>query len=736
MRTLYSLFLFLAPAAVFALECMPTTLSIQSSFNSGGPAFLNWTLVDADGTTEGNGMAQFNAETTSSLADVCLSAGCYVFTAVTGDPIQPFSVFLGIDAQGGFANEYDIEVSGSTMIVTFCLVENGPCTLEAEVVDTGTCWLIAVQITDANPNATFSWFINNQLIEVDNVNNVLNYEAPAPGSYEVCIAYETPDCPEGVVWCETVEVTQQCFDDAICPIIFDYSIDGCDVLLYLSGASFGDTFFYVNNEQVNNGESIFTYTLPYESSGVSISYEFCAEYVGGGICAGETWCFTQLVNSCVDCGIAIDYEEDECGEFVFTATVPSGWQDVVWTQNGESFGLLSWVQQLALEDGSHEICATFETPSCGLVQACVTVIVSCNSGGDPCDVTYEVNQTGCGEYTATLTQAPQGVPVYLFYLGQPILFMNDQVVLDIEVSEEYELCLFLESDACPEGVYECEDVFLFGCECPDELNFDLNDCVCDFSLSGLLSGSGATWTVNGLAVGGTSWDLTYEFATDGMYEVCATSTNVACQNFTLCVTVEVNNCSTCSPLELEVTGNPGALTSELILQAFLSNLNIDAEFDVLYTELTGALGIQTCLPDGCYELDLTLPEAFLDGLEVTVSVDNQIVIEHTFDAESPTLNGAIGINDEDCGTGVNNASSGSLMKVYPVPANALVTVELPVSGQIHVDVFDLAGRMVHNESPYVNERFMIDVTAFATGLYILQVLTEEGHFSARIQVNR
>ncbi len=53
-------------------------------------------------------------------------------------------------------------------------------------------------------------------------------------------------------------------------------------------------------------------------------------------------CETVEMTACGDnCGMTLTYDQVNCGEFSFEVDVPSGWQDIFWTINGELQGRLS-----------------------------------------------------------------------------------------------------------------------------------------------------------------------------------------------------------------------------------------------------------------------------------------------------------------------------------------------------------------------------------------------------------
>lgn len=56
----------------------------------------------------------------------------------------------------------------------------------------------------------YGWLINDEFIENEGISasgdNVLNYTFTESGTYVICIATETPECPAGAEFCKTIEV--------------------------------------------------------------------------------------------------------------------------------------------------------------------------------------------------------------------------------------------------------------------------------------------------------------------------------------------------------------------------------------------------------------------------------------------------------------------------------------------------------------------------------------------------
>lgn len=644
MRSLYLLVLSAFSLGMDAQVCLPTSFVLSTSIGSNGTLFMEWVLSDADGMGIGAGGNQFNVEVTSVPFSGCLLPGCYQLVAVADGMTPLINTFLSVEISNGFVSVYESTVNGNTYTVDFCVVENSDCVLDVTVAESPDCNVINLVANNFNPNAQLSWSVNGQPVTAS---VGFSYEATEPGDYEICVGYETPDCPQGVFWCETFTVTPGCLEG-------------------------------------------------------------------------------------IDCGLSLATQQADCGNFSVVATVPSGWQNVSWTLNGAPLNGLVWNQEFDLPDGEYVICASFDSPTCGFVSECITVVVDCNP--NPCLLEYALTQSGCGEYTVEVIQAPQGIDVYLFWLGDVLLLENGSASFAVDVTEVYEVCLFFESNDCPEGIFECVEQVFFGCECPNEIIATVDGCLGQFELDGVLTGLGAEFFVNGLFVGDdTNWEFAYEFATNGVYEVCAVSNNAACANFALCTEVEITDCVSCTNVFIEVIANPSAIEEALLLQALLEGIALDAEIEVLFFELEASLGIGVCLPDGCYELNADLPG--IPSLDIAVTVDDEVVFEHSFSAANPSVSLEFGINDPNCGSGVGEYTATSI-RAYPVPAAQNVTLEWPFNGQTALAVYDMTGRVVGAQQVVVNGRFVLDVSGFADGVYLVQAAGEFGLYSGRIQVSR
>ncbi len=735
MRTLFLSLLLLAAGALSAQDCFQTSLTLSSSFSSGGPSFINWQLFNDEDAEISSGIMQFNAQTTSGTFNDCLQAGCYTFIGTSSMAIESFTTFLNVQPSGGYVNIYENEWIDGVMYVYFCIVENGDCNLEVGVSLGGACNEIHLEAVEFNQFAQIYWSVNGVELEGD---IAATFTATEPGSYFICAAYETPDCPEGVVWCETFIVDAACFDEpADCTLEFSIAVDGCEAMFGIEGNDDYLVFFFVDDILVSEGQDVFSFELPTAQAGVGVNYSFCAEVIGDGPCNGTVWCETITVTSCVDCSIEINYEETECGEFIFTADVPNGWQDVHWTVNEQPQPGLVWMQQLTLEDGVYEICAWYEMPACGLVEQCVTVVVDC--GADDCPLNLEVNQPDlCGNAVFTALGQPDGASIQ-WYINDSFSGVGDSFEYIPVSSGDVVICAGYETPECPQGVFVCETLIYssdcFENECPFSFEPVAFGCNAFLYLSGA-SPEGLIYSVNDVVVAENEMGIDYNFGGNGVFLVCAEVTQGLCAGEVFCETIVIDDCDECIELTILIENNIANLPDEMIIDALLNYIEIFADFDVVFsTSVDGGWSITACLPAACYECEIGLPEFPFSDYQVDFIVEGAAVYQYTVSAAEPshTFDLAVG---EDCTVNVLDIASSPVVHAYPNPANEHVTVFVDGAGVYAYSLFDLTGRMVAAGSLFAGVPNVIGLSALPAGVYLLDLDGVHAPMRTRIIVAR
>lgn len=735
MRSLLLALLFVAAPPLFSQDCFPTPMTISSSVGSGGPTFLSWQLLDDEGGDSGSGMAQFNLQTTSVTQFGCLQPGCYTFTGTYNDDIVPFSTFLNVQPEGGYVNVFDIFWEGPQMIVEFCIVANGECELDVQEIASTACNEIVLEAVNYNENAQLVWSVNGVPQDAE---DLLTFGATEPGTFLIEAAYETPDCPQGVFWSGTFVIDETCFETpGACTLEFTAVADDCLATLEVTGNEGYIVQFFVNDVLVSEGQDLLFFELPDQPIGIGVNYTFCVVIVGDGPCAGTEWCETIALTSCLDCGIYLNYEETECGQFTFTSDVPSGWQDVHWTVNEQPQPGLVWQQNLELATGEYTVCAWFDSPSCGAAEQCVTIIVDCEQA--TCALELATAQGDpCGNVQFTALNYPGGAVVEWFindsYAGQGASFEYVPVA-----SGEVEVCAAYETPECSQGAFACTTLSYaedcFENECPFNFEVATSGCSAFLYLSGA-SPDGLIYSVTNEVVAENVMGIDHNFGGNGEFEVCAEVTQGLCAGEIFCQTVLIDDCDECIELTILIENNSNNLPDEMIIDALLNYIEIFAGFDVVFTVVAdGAWGITACLPAACYECQIGLPEFPFSDYQIDFIVADEVVYEYTVSAAVPTHTFDLSVG-EDCTTGVAERDLDPIVNVYPNPANEQVTIAVDGEGVYAYSLFDLAGRMVANGSLTAGAPNMLRLSALPAGVYLLDLSGGAAPLRTRIIVTR
>lgn len=231
---------------------------------------------------------------------------------------------------------------------------------------------------------SYSWFVEDQFIENDGTDNqgdnILIRNFDLPGTYEVCIKTETPDCPEGVEFCKTVAVA------TFCPELFFEFEQEPETLRYSFVSDFEGineiTYqWFIDNEPVEedggaDGDNMFFSEL---SPGVHLvciktttpscpeGVEFCKEINVAPICPDLFFTIAQEGNTTNYNFIA---------EFADIANTTYEWiinENVIEPDGGAGADNTLFFQ---FDPGTYQICIASETPTCpNGTQFCETLVI-------------------------------------------------------------------------------------------------------------------------------------------------------------------------------------------------------------------------------------------------------------------------------------------------------------------------------------------------------------------------
>jgi Secretion system C-terminal sorting domain len=87
-------------------------------------------------------------------------------------------------------------------------------------------------------------------------------------------------------------------------------------------------------------------------------------------------------------------------------------------------------------------------------------------------------------------------------------------------------------------------------------------------------------------------------------------------------------------------------------------------------------------------------------------------------------------------TGIINNSNDVDLLVYPIPASDRIYVEMSEEKVDSFEIYDLSGRMCLNQNNVITGRSEIDLKSLESGIYMLNVKTNSGVHTKRIQIQK
>jgi Leucine-rich repeat (LRR) protein len=141
------------------------------------------------------------------------------------------------------------------------------------------------------------------------------------------------------------------------------------------------------------------------------------------------------------------------------------------------------------------------------------------------------------------------------------------------------------------------------------------------------------------------------------------------------------------------------------------------------------------------ELIFESPEADTLFLENITYSDTGVYICHAQNSLLNLLNLHRNLVHITIDTGTNIAVINNLQKyiaIYPNPASEEICIEIPdLPGPVEIRIFDMGGKCMM-EQPYSrinNSPFVTDIKVLKTGIYLLQVKTENSNFATKLIIN-
>ncbi len=234
----------------------------------------------------------------------------------------------------------------------------------------------------------FQWLINDQEVQSNGVDQSYSERLKLCNIYEVCLKVATENCPEGVTYCETIDLS--CEEE--CPeVSFEIEQDGNSF-----GYNFYPSFFegiddptttleWYDNEVYLGKSSEFPHNNPFYTQLEQGSYLICLVVKTKNCPEGRKWCkLLQVGDPVISCP-ELSFEIEQQGDSNTYMFFPGNFEGVNsyvsdWLVNGDYVGSSSGQQDpLSYEfnAGRYEVCLLFETPQCPEgIKKCVVVEIT------------------------------------------------------------------------------------------------------------------------------------------------------------------------------------------------------------------------------------------------------------------------------------------------------------------------------------------------------------------------
>jgi PKD repeat protein len=554
------------------------------------------------------------------------------------------------------------------------------CTLDVALVSS-QCGSYLWEAYNYPDGAQIHWEIDEQYVEVG---NLFDWTFLDSGEHTLCVYYETPDCPNGVFWCETYAV-ELCGND--CPEEIYMAQNGdCGCYQFEIG-SFAEgeevDWDFGDGTTVTGGHFI---EHCYEDNG---EYIVTAWYTSNS-CEGMLYTLGMADVDCGegDCDLSVSFDQVDNNSFVFYADAPDGVS--VWWDMGNGNEETGFVVDQSYDIGWFTVCAFYESPDCPEgTTVCVDIYVEDEGGDCPQDI-YMAAQGDCGCYVFEIGSFAEGENVSWDFGDGTYLEGGHFAQHCYEDDGFYVVTAWYESNACAGALYTL-GVAQVDCveeNCPDSVWMNEgNNCGCyAFEIGSFAEGEVVVWNFgDGVSVTGGHF-IEHCFEVDGEYVITAFYTSNSCPGETYTLGVANVNCDEeCTEVNIAMdsfVGGGGPAFVEYTVTEVGGDIQLSGicqyNIEVAYHDIFG------CLENGCYEVDiwsdtpLDIGEAFFtsasaNGSPLTIvdgpNYDGEYHLSYTF-----SLNGDCG--EEECNIELDLSAiecGWMLFSAYGVPNEVNVT---------------------------------------------------------------
>jgi len=609
-----------------------------------------------------------------------------------------------------------LDIICTEFYVEGCLVD---CPIEISVNINSNC-LASFLLEGANGDENVYWILDDEYLgEGAAFFEAMVYEE---GWHTICAEYFDPNC-EGY-YC-TEFYSNGCVGG--CDFEIESTVTGCYGYFVVNGLpDFADVLWTIGDEVF---DATFNTGLNWEFSEGGW-YQICAEF-SLPECGAQSICQDVFVEGCEnDCYFDGFVETFGCGGFMLKlygqnelGEFPQIFLD------GQYYGS-GWEATFELEPGEHVICGLLPgTEFCETMEFCFDVIAEdCD-----CPSVIEVDTNGC---IAVFELNMNGGMVTYTILGDGLqeTFAEENSIFTWLAPENgfYEVCAYYESDFC-EGISLCTGFEITNCseEAPCAMEFEYTSGEDGYYFFEASNNQDAptSWYVNGEYIEtGDAFDWTFD--EPGSYEVCAAIETEMCpEGITTCINIFVPEDNNCTEVTIIIDVD-GDLLEDFDIAFELEGLDFPFGGDFTIYENCGSTIIAFCVPDGCYEMTMSLEEFLEVAILFELFVDGGIEYEYVIDPLTQTVTIEFGINT-DCSTGILENETQTLA-VYPIPSSAQINVQHTMSNASWM-IFDAQGRRVENGTTSGNQLLVIDIQSYAAGTYVIQLIGEDATMQQRFQ---
>jgi PKD repeat protein len=449
------------------------------------------------------------------------------------------------------------------------------------------------------------------------------------------------------------------------------------------------------------------------------------------------------------CPLNVSLVEQTCTSLTASATTNEGNSEIHWTVDGEEYNVGS-VTTFELTNGLHEICAWYHSAICDtIIQNCEMIEFGCT----------------CTEVDLSLSsQIPDGGPEIVYwglYDLNDILITNGVFGFSNEVTDALaNLCI---EDGCyyiqlesstplnnpanfTQGLLvngQVTDISLLPEAGGNILNLyfginsacePVNSCSASFFADYTSQSGFVDFLNNSNYIGNAEWLWTFgngqqstqEFTSlnypeNGIYEVCLTVSTGDCES-SYCQNILIQGATSCQTNSL-LFNISADYTNNQEVDFIDFSLQLDGEPIQEWSMVTNigfSSGLEFCLPDNCYTLEISTQSPLLANSITTTILDGNVnigTLSYLNNSLADTLQ--LGLN-VDCVDNVIELVQNEFL-IYPNPANEQVRLQMTNNQPIQIlEIYDGTGRLVLSRSPKtygVN----LNLETLPSGLYTIRI---------------